>query len=158
MSMNVNHIPENATPEQIKWVLARLLSKTDKDAANAIGIHQSTVSRWENKAELDKAVIALLADKAEGARAIIGDSVIDAAQEKVDVRSFETLQVDMDDDKVYVYVQHPKDMDTDPIKDLIVNCDIAKKLKIEVTPVFVDNDNDESDVIKTNTPKPCCGG
>lgn len=80
------------------------------------------------------------------------------SQNKIDVRIFEQLKVDMDNDNIYVYVQHPKDMETDEIKHLILNCDIAKRLKIDIEVVLFPNDNDEDEVIKTNTPTPCCGG
>jgi phage terminase large subunit len=41
---------------QIRFVIARLECKSDKDAAEAIQISANTVKQWDNKAEVDEAV------------------------------------------------------------------------------------------------------
>jgi hypothetical protein len=53
---------ENASPEQVRYVMARMHHSTDKAAAKEVGIHPNTVARWPNKAELDELVTMLLID------------------------------------------------------------------------------------------------
>jgi len=80
---DANKILANATPEQCKWVMARLATKTDREAAKRVNVHPTTVSRWDNKAELDRAVNLLLKEPREAALAILTDAVVDAARIKV---------------------------------------------------------------------------
>jgi len=84
MLLDANEILGKATPEQAKWVMKRLGFNTDRAAAKAVGIHPTTVSRWDNKAELDRAVHLLLAEPREAALSILKDAVIEAATVKVD--------------------------------------------------------------------------
>jgi len=64
----------------VRWVVARLGTTTDQDAARDAGIHRTTVSKWENKPQLDEAVRALLLDAAESARQILLTSAPEAAR------------------------------------------------------------------------------
>lgn len=80
---NINKLLENATPEQVKWVLARLVTKTDGEAAKEIGMHPSTVSRWPNKTKLDKAVMLYLRQPIDAALGILREAAVDAAVVKV---------------------------------------------------------------------------
>jgi hypothetical protein len=80
---STNEIPEATTPEQARWVLWRLVTKTDQEAAKKTGVHPSTVSKWENKADLDAAVLRLLSSPTEAVMAILHDAAIAAAQVKV---------------------------------------------------------------------------
>jgi len=61
-------------------VLARIATHTDAEAARAIGVDKSTVSRWVNKGRLDQAVSVLMADSVAQARAILATSAADAAK------------------------------------------------------------------------------
>lgn|GEM_PF-7099381 len=70
----------DATPTQVRWVLARIATHTDAEAARAIGVDKSTVSRWVNKGRLDQAVSVLMADSVAQARAILATSAADAAK------------------------------------------------------------------------------
>lgn len=81
--MNSNDPLAGVTIEQRKWVLARLTTKSDADAARAIGLHPATVCRWANKAVLDEAIVELLADPTAQALSVILEAVPDAAQVKV---------------------------------------------------------------------------
>lgn len=81
---NINQLLENATPEQVKWVLARLVKKTDAEAAKEIGMHPSTVCRWPNKADLDKAVMLYLRQPIDAALNILREAAVDAAVLKVE--------------------------------------------------------------------------
>lgn len=81
---NANEILVNATPEQVKWVYARLTAKTDKEAAKEAGVHPTTVSRWDTKDELDRAVFLLLQEPRQAALDILEASVIEAAKIKVE--------------------------------------------------------------------------
>jgi hypothetical protein len=64
--------------------MARLVARTDKEAAKRVGVHPTTVSRWDNKADLDLAVNLLLKEPREAALAILTEAVIDAATIKVE--------------------------------------------------------------------------
>jgi len=80
------------------------------------------------------------------------------SQNKVDLLSFEQLSVDMDKDEIQVVVQYPENVNSAEIRDLVENCDIAKKLAKPVKCITIVNDNLAEDVIKANTPTACCGG
>lgn len=79
-SRNANEILAQATPEQVRWVTARLTAKSDHEAAKAVGVHPSTVSKWPNKADLDAAVRALLTQTAAAAVLILSQAAPQAAQ------------------------------------------------------------------------------
>ena len=82
---NATQILSEATPEQARWVLARLTKDTDQEAAWVVGLHRSTVSKWANKGDLDLAVQLLLADAVQGAKAIIEINAANAAKVVVDL-------------------------------------------------------------------------
>jgi hypothetical protein len=77
---DANVILRSATPEQRRWVTFRLTSNTDKEAAKLAKVHPTTVSRWENKADLDRAVALLLQDPIGAAVDVLGEAAIEAAQ------------------------------------------------------------------------------
>lgn len=81
---NTDRILAVATPRQIKWLLVRLISDSDREAAKKAGIHPSTVSKWPNKAELDKAVNLLLREPVSAALTVLQKAAIDAASVLVD--------------------------------------------------------------------------
>jgi hypothetical protein len=83
-SRNTNEILAGASPEQVKWVLARLVCRTDQEAAQEIGFHPSTVSKWPNKAELDRAVGLLLREPVSAALTVLQEAAIEAAHVLVD--------------------------------------------------------------------------
>ena len=74
---------KGATPEQRKWVMARIAATSDLAAARIIGMDRHTVARWSNKSKLDQAVAALLAEPQSAALAIIQEAVTEAARLKV---------------------------------------------------------------------------
>ena len=88
---DATEILSQATPDQVRWVLARLHTKTDHEAAEEVGVHRSTVSKWDNKAELDIAVNILLREPIKAAVEILGNASAEAAQVIVD-----TLRVKRD--------------------------------------------------------------
>lgn len=69
-----------ATPIQIRWVLERLKCKSDRDAARKVGVSESAMFHWPNKAQLDDAVKALLMDGVEQARLVLRNACGDAAE------------------------------------------------------------------------------
>lgn len=83
MSVKVSDLIPEASLLQRKWVVARLLCKTDAEAARQIGIWPESVYRWPNKSKLDDAVAALLDEPHMQVLSILADAAIDAAQEKV---------------------------------------------------------------------------
>ena len=83
MLMNVNGLLNGFSIEQRKWLIARLLTTSDAAAARAIGVHPSTVCRWPEKAELERAIAELLEDPQNQAIAIFLDALPKAARIKV---------------------------------------------------------------------------
>ena len=77
---NANKTLANATPEQARWVLARLTCTTDRAAARKVGIHPSTVSKWPNKPQLDRAVCDLLQTPVAAILEILQQHGMEAAQ------------------------------------------------------------------------------
>ena len=78
-----NDLLEGATPIQRRWVIARLMAKSDAEAARVVDIDKGAVSRWHNKAQLDAAVAAMLAAPMEHARAILEEAIPEAARVKI---------------------------------------------------------------------------
>lgn len=81
--MDTNDWLTGCSVEQRKWVMARLLARSDAEAARAVGVHPTTVCRWPNKAELDAAVDALLMDAATQAVNMLLGAAPEAAAAKV---------------------------------------------------------------------------
>jgi len=80
------------------------------------------------------------------------------SQEKINVQGFEQLSIDMNNNEFIVYIKYPKNMSVKNILDLreiILNCDIAKLLTCEIDVQFSPN-KIEPDL--SRKPKPCCGG
>lgn len=75
-----NEILHTCTPEQRRWVLFRLSSKSDKEAAKLAEVHPSTVSKWDNKDKLDLAVAFLFQEPINAALKILGETAIEAAE------------------------------------------------------------------------------
>lgn len=53
---------QRLTMTQMRYVIARLEAKSDKEAAEIIKITPSTVRSWDNKAEVDEAVTLMRVD------------------------------------------------------------------------------------------------
>ena len=77
---DANKMPADATPEQVRWVLARLTCTTDQAAAKKAGVHPSTVSKWPNKPQLDRAVCDLLQAPIAAVLEILQQHGIEAGQ------------------------------------------------------------------------------
>lgn len=84
MNERAQTILSNATLTQVQWVVARLTSKSDAIAAKKVGVANTTVSDWANKAELDEAVNLLLLEGAESALLILKHGAAQAAKVVVD--------------------------------------------------------------------------
>jgi len=80
MPTNANEILAQATPEQARWVAARLTARSDKEAAKRAGVHPSTVSKWPNKGDLDQAVRQLLSQQTVAAAFILSQAAARAAR------------------------------------------------------------------------------
>lgn len=83
-STNVNEVQlfenySHLTPDQWRFVTARLEEKSDKDAAFRIGINPSTVSRWENKKQIDNLLAEIQASTAIAAKAVLEKQVLKAS-------------------------------------------------------------------------------
>jgi len=82
----INHLQElvkNFTIDQLRYLAVRPFVRFNKEAAEAIGIAEETVCRWENKAEVDEAVRLMVADGIVLAAEIVRRYVPQAAQELV---------------------------------------------------------------------------
>lgn len=64
---------------QWQFVAARLQTKTDKEAAEAIGIDDKTPPRWPNKPEINKLLEELRRDAAVGVVAFLNQAALTAA-------------------------------------------------------------------------------
>jgi len=74
---------KNFTVDQLRYLAVRPFVRFNKEAAEAIGIAEETVSRWENKAEVDEAVQLMVADGIILAAEILRRYVPQAAHELV---------------------------------------------------------------------------
>lgn len=61
-SERLRELLRDLTMTQLRFVIARLEAKTDKDAAEVIGISPATVKSWENKKLVDEAVSLMRLD------------------------------------------------------------------------------------------------
>jgi hypothetical protein len=61
-SVNLQDLIAAFTAEQLDYLAVRPFVKYDKDAAKIIGLAAETVSRWENKQDVDMAVRMMKAD------------------------------------------------------------------------------------------------
>ena len=84
MQANANEILDDATTVQVQWVMRRLTASTDKEASKAVGLHPTTPSRWENKADLDQAVALLLREPINAAVEMLRGAAVKAAQVIID--------------------------------------------------------------------------
>ena len=80
------------------------------------------------------------------------------SQNKINVETFESIQLNIESDCFYVYINHPKHLIEEQLKDLkfaIKNCDISKMLTADIRVILTENKVDPDLTKKT---KPCCGG
>ena len=80
---SVEELLAEATPEQRKWVMARLWTTTDREAAEKVGLHRNTPGRWPNKDELDRAILLMLEEPMEQARRMLEAALVEATQVKI---------------------------------------------------------------------------
>lgn len=81
------------------------------------------------------------------------------SQQKINVESFESIKVDMNNRDFIVYIQHPKTLTEEQLNDLehvITNCDVGKMLLGDVKVEFSLNKVDPDLTRKKRTS--CCGG
>jgi len=79
-------------------------------------------------------------------------------QEKINVQKFERISIDMLNNDFIIYINHPKGMSLKnliDLKQIILNCDIAKLLKSNIEIKFNINKNIQNLNKKS---KSCCGG
>jgi predicted urease superfamily metal-dependent hydrolase len=79
----VNELLADASPEQRKWVVQRVLCTSDAEAARRVGVHPATVSRWPNKESLDAAVVTMLSDPLEHAVRALLEAIPKAVSVKI---------------------------------------------------------------------------
>lgn len=80
-SEQLSAILASLTVDQIKYVIARQDTATDKEAAEAVGVKPNTVYKWPP--EVDAAVRLLAVSSVEGARALMQRSLLKAVQMKI---------------------------------------------------------------------------
>jgi len=79
MSEELGEILSRATPTQVRWVMERLTSRSDAEAARRVGISPQAADQWKNKDELDRAVGLLLQDATLATRVAMEQVAIEAA-------------------------------------------------------------------------------
>jgi hypothetical protein len=62
VSSALDDILKQLTITQLRFIVARNESKSDREAAEMIGISPSTVKGWDNKAQVDEAIRLMLFD------------------------------------------------------------------------------------------------
>lgn len=75
--MNSNDFPV-LTAVQWRFVAARLSSRSDREAAEAIGIHPTTAAAWPNKKEINALLESIARDATQAAAAMLGQHALDA--------------------------------------------------------------------------------
>ncbi len=75
------------TPLQLDYVAARINTQTDKAAADKLGIHPTTISKWPNLADVQTCVslakqdgVILATEKLRRAASLAVDTIIDEMQ------------------------------------------------------------------------------
>ena len=87
MSQEITRLQEllkTFTPDQLSYIAVRPFVRYDYEAAKEAGLARETVSRWDNKADVDEAVSLMLFDGVMTAREILGRSLAKAAKEMTD--------------------------------------------------------------------------
>lgn len=79
----ITDILDQLTYTQQRFVVARLESDTDVEAARKIGISRETASRWPERELIKRAITLASLEAYEGARAILRRNAIKAAMVKV---------------------------------------------------------------------------
>ena len=95
-STEVNRLQEllkTFTAEQLSYIAVRPFVRYDKEAAKQIKVAAETVSRWENKADVDEAVKLMLNDGIVTAKEILGRSLARAALELADELDHKSVSV-----------------------------------------------------------------
>ena len=81
-SKRIEEILGQLTNDQLRFVVARLQSRTDKEAAKVINIPANTVYSWTNKAEIDEAIMLIDAEPLDAAREIRKKNLVKAMMVK----------------------------------------------------------------------------
>ena len=81
------------TTDQLKYLSVRPFVRFDKEAAKAVSISPGTVSRWENKADVDEAVRLMTMDGLVVASEMLRRHLPQAAQEIVDELTHKSTDV-----------------------------------------------------------------
>lgn len=95
-SIEINRLQElvnSFTSDQLAYLAVRPFVRWDKDAAEAVDLAKETVSRWENKADIDEAVRLMRMDGVIVALEILRRHLPRAAQEIVDELSHRNVGV-----------------------------------------------------------------
>ena len=70
---------EKCNPLQVRWVIARLSTRTDANAADQIGVARETVARWKHGIDLDAIIATLLRDMVRAAILTLQSATQEAA-------------------------------------------------------------------------------
>lgn len=75
----ITEIINQLTVNQLRFIVARLESDTDKEAATKIGLDNGTVSRWPERELIRECITIMAMQAAQGARAVLQRNAIKAA-------------------------------------------------------------------------------
>ena len=81
-TQRIEEILSALLPDQLRFVVARLQSRTDKAAAEEIGIAPDTVYGWPNKDQIDEAILLINAEPIDAARKIRKKNLVKAMMVK----------------------------------------------------------------------------
>lgn len=77
-TQRIEEILSALLPDQLRFVVARLQTRTDKAAAEEIGIAPDTVYGWPNKGQIDEAILLINAEPIDAAREIRKKNLVKA--------------------------------------------------------------------------------
>lgn len=81
-SKRIEEILSTLLPDQLRFIVARLQTRTDKAAAEEIGIAPDTVYGWPNKDQMDEAILLINAEPIDAAREIRKKNLVKAMMVK----------------------------------------------------------------------------
>lgn len=76
---------------------------------------------------------------------------------KVDLDTFESLGVTMDNGIIEIHIQHPKNIDVKELTYTIEHCEVSRKISIPIKVIAKENTTSNKELKKRGESKDCCG-
>lgn len=84
---------KNFTVDQLHYITVRPFVRSNKEAAKRVGIAAETVSRWENKADVDRAIQLMILDGVVVASEMLRRYIPQATEEFIDELSNKRVDI-----------------------------------------------------------------